>query len=143
MRPGRWEDGVTGGEPRLLLRDHDPGQGSPHQDLEEKEETLSDFNEAVLCRQCGHTITERKNACEVNGSHGHTFFNPAGIVFQIGCFTGAPGCILHGPASREFSWFAGYSWRLALCYNCTTHLGWFFSSSNHSFLGLIFNRLSQ
>jgi hypothetical protein len=127
--------------PLLLFRQEEPN--CPLKDPEEKEDNKPDFRESILCRQCGHHITDRDKACEVNGSHDHTFFNPSGIVFQIGCYTWAPGCSVHGSATKEFSWFAGSSWRLALCSGCTSHLGWFFSSTDNSFFGLIFSKLDR
>jgi len=71
-----------------------------------------------------------------------SFANPHGIVFEIGCFTAVKGCGYVGPPSDEFSWFAGYDWRVAVCFMCLTHLGWFFSSAGkESFHGLILDRL--
>lgn len=78
---------------------------------------------------------------EIDGAHQHTFFNPAGIVFEIGCFTQANGCMAAGPPSTEFSWFKGFAWRYVLCSGCFTHLGWLFESSQSSFHGLILKRL--
>jgi len=78
----------------------------------------------------------------VDGAHAHTFANPEGIVFEIGCYRDAWGCGYLGPLSPEFTWFAGYVWRIAVCSNCLVHLGWRFSSPDgHFFHGLITNRL--
>ena len=40
---------------------------------------------------------------------------PIIICYGLFCFARAPGCSLAGEASAEFSWFAGYVWRIALC----------------------------
>jgi len=96
----------------------------------------------LFCRYCGHRIVPAEAAMEVNGSHHHTFFNPAGIVFEIRCFSSAGGCIVTGEASREFTWFAGFSWRIALCSACLAHMGWYFGSGESSFFGLISTNLS-
>ncbi len=126
----------------FLLRDIDWGkEGLSVPDEKQAEETESE--EVILCKQCGHSITETRNKTGVNDSHMHTFFNPAGFIYEIGCFSEAPGCWIHGPASKEFAWFAGFSWRLALCDNCTTHLGWFFASKSSTFFGLILKKLSS
>lgn len=96
----------------------------------------------LFCRYCNHLITYEKKAVAVNDDHYHTFFNPAGIIFEIRCFASAEGCIQHGSPSDEFTWFAGYSWRLSLCAGCLAHMGWFFSSSGSSFFGLIGKKLA-
>ena len=77
----------------------------------------------------------------VHGTHIHTFFNPAGIVYEICCFRKAEGCAVHGDATAEFAWFAGSHWQYAVCGACQEHLGWFFTTPGESFFGLIRNRL--
>ena len=97
----------------------------------------------LFCRQCGAEVTKDSLRISRNEKHQHTFFNPAGIVYEIGCFRDAPGCLVRGTSSDEFSWFAGYNWQLGLCVSCLIHLGWFFSSGDDAFFGLIANRLRQ
>ncbi len=79
----------------------------------------------------------------MNGRHEYTFANPYGIVYQIGCFTVAPGCLTFGVPSSEFAWFAGYSWQCAYCSKCGVHSGWFFRSEQRHFHGLIFGQLIE
>ena len=106
------------------------------------EEKFSDDEEYILCRQCLHRITSPTEQIVVQGSHRHTFANPHGIVFEIGCFGSAGGCGHVGSASGEFTWFKGFSWRVAVCGRCLTHLGWLFISTGfESFHGLILDRL--
>ncbi len=98
----------------------------------------------ILCRECLHPITRDQERISVDGAHHHTFANPYGIVFEIDCFKHAPGCTPAGPASAEFSWFSGWTWRVALCTACLTHLGWMFQSpGGESFHGLIVDRLIE
>ncbi len=127
----------------FLLRDIDWGKEGGLVDPEEKPKEETASGEVIICKQCGHPLTEKRNKTEVDNSHMHTFFNPAGYVYEIGCFSSAPGCWIHGPASTDFSWFASFSWRLALCDNCTTHLGWFFASDVSTFFGLILKKISS
>jgi hypothetical protein len=87
-------------------------------------------------------VTGGEQRFAVGGAHRHTFFNPAGIVYEVGCFRQAVGCIASGPPSAEFTWFAGHLWRIALCRRCRTHLGWHFTSGDESFFGLILPRLA-
>jgi hypothetical protein len=80
----------------------------------------------------------------VQGAHHHTFANPHGIVYEIGCFKSAQGCGYAGPPSTEFTWFSGYAWRVSFCTMCLTHLGWvFIAGSGDSFHGFILERLIQ
>lgn len=112
-------------------------------DTVQREEEEESPEEGLYCRLCGHQITSSRFAIEVNGGHTHTFFNPAGIVYEIRCFQAAQGCAPHGPPSSEFTWFAGHTWQLALCSVCAAHLGWFFSSAESGFYGLISRNLSS
>lgn len=92
---------------------------------------------ALRCAVCEHRITERAYRCEMAGAHEHTFVNPAGFQFRIGCFTAAPGCAHAGAASGEFSWFPGWRWQIALCARCHSHVGWLYRLGADQFHGLI------
>jgi hypothetical protein len=109
---------------------------------DETQDNVSDQEEYIFCRQCRNRITSPAERIEVQGSHRHTFANPHGIVFEIGCFRTVEGCGHAGPASTDFSWFSGFSWRIAVCIQCLTHLGWLFASPDQGhFHGLILDRL--
>ncbi len=98
--------------------------------------------EAIFCRHCTRLITFPDQRIVVDGAFKHTFFNPEGIVFEIGCFQTAAGCIAVGEATAEFTWFKGFSWRICLCAGCHVHLGWQYRSAGGSrFFGLILDRL--
>jgi len=108
-------------------------------EIEEKE---PDVDKHILCRQCRRIITTPAERIEMQGAHQHTFANPHGSVYQIGCFRSAAGCGYAGQLSDEFSWFTGYSWRVAVCGSCLFHLGWLFiSPGRQSFNGLILDHL--
>ena len=110
----------------------------------ESEDPSPEEEEYILCRQCQQAITKPAERIAMQGSHRHTFANPHGIVFEIGCFRRVKGCGYAGAASDEFSWFAGYSWRVCLCAMCLTHLGWMFSRmGSDTFHGLILDRLIE
>ncbi len=115
---------------------------TPRETPSEKEAAAAE--PLILCRECLHPVTRDPERISVDGVHRHTFANPHGIVFEIGCFRHAPGCVYAGPASGEFSWFAGYTWRVALCAACLIHLGWMFrSTGGDHFHGLILERLIE
>jgi len=122
-----------------------PKQGRPdirpENDTQDRESGPENY---ILCRQCAQVITSRHEKMSVNGSHRHTFANPHGIVFEIGCFRTVTGCGYAGSPSDEFSWFPGYRWRIVVCGMCLTHLGWLFmSAGGNTFHGLILDRLAE
>ena len=72
------------------------------------------------------------------------FANPYGVVFAIGCFSGAPGCAAVGAPSPDFSWFPGTRWQVAVCAACGLHLGWRYAGGPEGgFYGLILDRLRR
>lgn len=98
----------------------------------------------IACRNCHQLLTQPSQGTAVNGSHQHTFANPSGVVFEIRCFRSTKGCALTGPPSTDFTWFPGYSWQIAICSSCQTHLGWLFRSQGAGqFYGLIVDRLTE
>lgn len=111
------------------------------------DELLTDREESraenrLLCAACGHPITRTSWRIVVGGAHQHRFTNPYGRVFHIGCFAEAPGCTQIGEPTEEATWYNGFRWRIALCGNCQTHVGWGFQEgSETAFFGLILDRL--
>ena len=104
---------------------------------------LGEPEERLLCLACGHPITSLRERISAGGAHQHTFANPAGFVFRIGCFGRAPGCAQAGTPTLEHTWFPGRAWRYALCGGCRTHLGWAFQDGRSGFFGLILDRLLE
>jgi len=97
----------------------------------------------IVCRACGSLVTTPDAVITVKNHHRHTFINPAGITFQIGCFSSAEGCIVHGVPVTEHTWFPGFAWNYATCSNCGAHLGWFFQRNDKGFFGLILDLLAD
>lgn len=96
---------------------------------------------SLVCAACGHRITDDDYRMEVSGAHEHTFVNPAGFVYRIGCFSVAPGCAHLGVPETAFSWFPGWSWQVAACARCRAHLGWIYRNAGEQFHGLIVTAL--
>ena len=120
------------------------GGTTPELVEEQAPEPSTEEEEYSLCRQCRQAITRSEERITVQGSHQHTFANPHGIVFEIGCFKTAQGCGYAGSSSTEFTWFSGYAWKVSFCTLCMTHLGWLFvADSGDSFHGFILDRLIQ
>ena len=99
----------------------------------------------ILCKNCHAFVTKPEFAVHMGQGFSQTFANPAGHVFEIGCFSIASGCCEGSARSSEFTWYPGYDWCLGLCRNCTFHLGWIFLSVREGqaskFYGLILDHL--
>ena len=98
---------------------------------------------ALLCRTCGLAVTLLRDRIAVGGKHVHALFNPSGILFEVGCFALAPGCRFEGEFTQDFTWFAGYAWRFAMCRRCAVHLGWEYRGAEDGFAGLIMAELRE
>ena len=126
--------------PFLYRRGYQGSEGGPGED----EEPSRAEDQAILCRACGAEVTSHGAVMDMRGGHNHTFVNPHGYVFEIGCFSSAPGCVDYGAPTAEHTWFPGFSWCFSLCGSCSAHLGWRFSSgSGQVFWGLVLNRLKE
>ena len=115
-----------------------------HVDAIHKDETGDGIDEQkkhILCRTCGNFITSDADSITVNGSHDHTFVNPVGLKFHIGCFSNAGGCHIMGVPTAEYTWFPGFTWSYVVCSGCLTHLGWLYQSGGGGFFGLILDQL--
>ena len=127
-----------------LLRDLSDGQAGigAATEVEDAAEEEEREEKNVRCSHCGHEVTVLSEQTSVSGGHRHSFANPHGLLFEVGCFKSAPGCRAAGPPSEEFTWFSGYAWRIAVCGNCLSHLGWFFVQAGETgFIALILDRV--
>ena len=130
----------------MLLFREDPGSpagpGSASRPAGEPAAADAEPAPLLICRNCNEGITRPDQGISVGGAHRHNFANPHGMVYEIGCFRSAQGCASIGPATDEFTWFQGFSWRIAVCRRCQVHLGWCFESrAMQRFHGLILDRL--
>jgi len=88
-------------------------------------------------------VTGQDSAIDVAGAHRHRFVNPAGIEFEISLYRIAD-VQAYGPSTDEHTWFAGYAWRIVLCSNCQTHLGWRYRRLHSpDFYGLIIGQIIE
>lgn len=128
----------------LLFRQQKERGASGSTSESSKGESEKKEDHAIVCKSCGQIITTGEQKIVIDSTHQHTFFNPAGILFEIGCFAKAQGCATKGPKSDEFSWFAGTLWTPAVCVSCFLHLGWLFEKQDGSyFYGLILLNLVE
>ncbi|PKN34845.1 MAG: hypothetical protein CVU61_05630 [Deltaproteobacteria bacterium HGW-Deltaproteobacteria-19] len=107
----------------------------------EEEEDQEERQDPLRCKACGNEITEADFGIHRHGRFEHTFDNPAGYTFRLGCFSKAWNCILHGVPTHAFTWFPGFRWRFCSCGRCGLHLGWHYDSGAESFFGLILDNL--
>jgi len=126
--------------PALLLFDPITEENSKEK-TKAKPDAKPKKEKRLFCAACRHPITHQDERIMVQGGHEHTFTNPQGMTYHIGCFREAAGCAPSGEATVEFTWFRGYAWRIAYCAHCHVHLGWRFQSDADYFHGLIVNRL--
>lgn len=127
----------------LVLRDKSETADDTNITVAEKESPVLEKESCLVCVLCRTYITSTRERIEINQSHVHTFLNPGGLVFRIGCFSHAPGCFVYGEGVSEHSWFREYLWYYALCPVCNNHLGWFYSTGGSSFYGLILDHLVE
>ncbi|AWP07687.1 Hypothetical protein SMAX5B_019293 [Scophthalmus maximus] len=136
----------------------------------EEAATGTSTDAVLLCRACGHELAvgadirsvpsrralSGRNDTLVGGRRVDVqlFQNPHGHRFEVITFRQAD-VRLHWPADQHFSWFPGFSWTVATCPRCATHLGWAFQpsvwpdtvtkstfdESDQTFLALIAHRL--
>ena len=52
----------------------------------------STIEPVILCKSCNAFVTKPEFAVHTEDGFSHTFANPAGYVFEIGCLATAPGC---------------------------------------------------
>lgn len=99
----------------------------------------------LLCRACGHEVAlgtdihfvpsrlalSSRNDTLVGGRRVNIqlFENPHGLQFEVITFRKAD-VEQHWPADKHFSWFPGFSWTVATCPRCKSHLGWAFQPSD-------------
>lgn len=120
---------------------NEPPGLEPELDISNEEEAVTE--NLIICRLCNNIITKPSNILDVEGNHIHTFSNPEGVVYRIGCFKEAVGCIPVSEPTYDFTWFPGYRWSVVVCANCLNHLGWHYSSDSSSFFGLVLAYLTE
>jgi hypothetical protein len=129
---------------RFMLRAFKDDQVLSHTKPGRKKQPLGqEEKELLYCAYCLKLITSGDQRIRMGGSHEHTFSNPTGITFRIGCFQDAQGSVTHGIPTDEFTWFKGFQWSMAYCEGCLKHIGWqYLRSGQGAFWGLILNMLT-
>ena len=117
---------------------------SPADELADQEQIDDvDPGRVLCCARCKTRITTHAARVSVAGAHRHSFTNPGGFPFHIGCFSRVWNCAPVGGVTMDDTWFAGYAWQILSCGFCGEHMGWSYSSSSERFYGLILARLVE
>jgi hypothetical protein len=125
-----------------LALDGPRGPGAPPPDaLHDAASRAVDPAAWLLCARCWAPIAPDAARVAVQGQHQHVFSNPYGYLYEIGCFSVAPGCDVDPDETTRWSWFPGFAWAVASCATCQQHLGWRFRGAA-TFFGLILERLA-
>ena len=118
-----------------------------YQQSEEDPESTDDIDsESVLrCAQCGTAISKPEYLFQRDELG--IYANPHGHVFDLITVSYAENVQSHGESTTEFTWFAGYAWRVLGCAHCNLHLGWRFEATQSGqtpsvFFGLLRNHLN-
>eukprot|EP00804_Cyclotella_cryptica_P001137 CCRYP_019762-RA/>CCRYP_019762-RA protein AED:0.25 eAED:0.25 QI:912/1/1/1/0.5/0.33/3/2286/646 len=84
----------------------------------------------LRCKYCGTVVAKMSDVFTVGGAEGTTgaYVNEYGVVHQTVTVrkVDSRGIIAVGIAETKDSWFPGYSWTIAHCCICHSHLGWKF-----------------
>jgi cereblon len=75
------------------------------------------------------------------GDSAQVYINAFGYLHEIITVRRAQGLRFDGEPTLEFTWFQGYTWQIASCAACRSHIGWRFEAVSEgaalrSFYGL-------
>lgn len=104
------------------------------------DEVAAEGEAALVCRACSATVSSERWLFSMRApSPVQVFPNPHGIMLEIMTLEAAWGLRFESWASTDFTWFAGYAWRIVYCHGCAAHLGWRFEGSGapSTFFGLL------
>lgn len=135
--------------PLSALRDKPESSGFAGAPSGDPEPSVGGDDTRLVCRKCRTKITDSsKIFAPGGGAAARIFTNPGGVVCQVLTVTAAQSLALIGPRTDEYTWFAGYAWRIALCASCLTHLGWHYQAlqvgtTPADFFGLLVTELAE
>ncbi|XP_072945321.1 protein cereblon isoform X2 [Epargyreus clarus] len=102
----------------------------------------------LCCSSCNGEIARREHVVPMSSEGVHSnYTNIGGYMHDIVTVSRAYNVGLTGAASAEFSWFPGYTWTVANCAACGSHIGWRFDAEKRNlrpqqFFGLCRNYVS-
>lgn len=87
-----------------------------------------------VCAACAERLAREDWALEAHPRGPLVFTNPHGRFFELLLVTHVLGGVFDRHATTEFSWFAGYAWRIGSCARCGAHIGWHFQATHEASL---------
>jgi len=81
------------------------------------------------CAVCALGLAREDWVLEAASQGPLVFANPHGRFFELLLVTHVVGGIFDRHATSEFTWFAGYAWRVGVCADCRAHIGWHFEAT--------------
>jgi len=127
-----------------LREDHAGGKPARAVDVTARPELLTAPADGwLVCARCAGLVAHARDRIEMAGAHAHSFINPEGAIFRVGCFAAAPGALAWGEPSHHWTWFVGFEWQAAGCRGCAAHLGWAYAAEAVRFVALILDRLVE
>lgn len=94
-----------------------------------REIQLLESLDRIRCKNC-MTVIARRSDMLVMSSDGPmgAYVNNYGYVHETLTLSKAHGLNLQGQPETQHSWFPGYSWTIAYCNCCESHMGWLFKA---------------
>jgi hypothetical protein len=127
-----------------LLQEDAKKKESPAASSEHEPEMEGEEEQIFVCRRCSTEISSRRQLFAMRAaSYVQVFPNPYGHMKVIYTLRDAKAVAIGGAPTSEFTWFAGYTWRIAYCAACGNHLGWLFEGVEEppAFYGLLKDEL--
>lgn len=112
-------------------RGFDPnGTGGARSDTDLDDATEQKLRQPIRCRKCEQELSDTDALFLIDSDRlTRVFANPHGYLHEIVTVRSARGLTVVGPATTEFTWFAGYAWEIAMCDLCGSHIGWAFNAT--------------
>ncbi|HEU5073744.1 MAG TPA: cereblon family protein, partial [Polyangiaceae bacterium] len=110
---------------RLREPAHGP-PGTPSQRVASRDEIEADALGWYVCVACHARLAREDWVLDAARQGPLVFANPHGRFFELLLVTHVSGCWFERHATTEFTWFAGYTWRIGTCAQCSAHIGWHF-----------------
>jgi hypothetical protein len=83
-----------------------------------------------VCAACSERLAREDWVLEAGAQHPLVFANPHGKFFELLLVSHVQNGVFDRAATTEFTWFAGYAWRIGSCAHCGAHIGWHFESTH-------------
>ncbi|MEE2904697.1 MAG: cereblon family protein [Myxococcota bacterium] len=106
------------------------------------DETTPSKAPGVYCARCRQQLADTSSIFSLAGQPTHNAFaNPAGFLRVVITFESVRNYTEEGHVTKDFTWFAGYSWQVIYCQSCKSHLGWKYHSNTQGTPNLFYGLL--